>query len=110
MCEVLDLLHRVQPSEAARHRQEQVACGGNMTKNISNCRTYICVTSAARQLTARVCVCDGSETHQRRIVSAAKDAPVKRPRVPASVLSRPAFQVPSAKLGWMTCGVHSLHV
>ena len=35
---------------------------------------------------------------------------MKRPSVPASVLSRPAFQVPSAKLGWMTCGVHSLHV
>ena len=35
--------------------------------------------------------------------------PVKRPRVPASVLRRPALKVPSAKLGWITwrdCAVH----
>jgi hypothetical protein len=31
MCEVFDLLHGVQPSEAARHRQEQVACGSMTT-------------------------------------------------------------------------------
>ncbi len=39
----------------------------------------------------------------KRLETDSSRLPVNRPRVPASVLSRPAFQVPSAKLLWMTC-------